>query len=270
MVPKLRELNPLCVVSSATNLDENAIKSHSAVVITQPLPLTKLAELDNFCRSNSVSFFYCFSSGVSVDLFVDHGPNHTVFDFDGERPVQKLITDIIAINENESLIRYETPEGQQAISVSKGNYEISEVIGVESLNGRVIQVTRNFSDPVKTVRVPLPVAVGEKYVSGGLLTEKKLPTPYPMQSLIEKMYSPGDTFGEPPTLVSTDLINFGSELQQHVAFYAVATFTEDYKRLPYVNNSKDSEEVLQIAKNLIAEKKVDLPDFEIDEKFVKR
>ena len=38
--------------------------------------------------------------------------------------------------------------------------------------------------------------------------------------------TPGNTFAEPPTLVLTDLINFGSELQQHVALLATLTYAD--------------------------------------------
>lgn len=270
MVPKLRELNPLCSVASAKDITEALIKSHSAVVITQPMPLSRLIEFNEICRVNSISFFYCDVSGVFLDIFVDHGINHTVFDFDGERPIQKLITDVTPINESECLIRYETPEGQQAISISKGHYEVSEVQGIDGMNGSIFPVSRNYADPVKTVRAPYAFKNGNGYQGGGLLTEKKLPTPYPMQSLAEKMFSPGNTFAEPPTLVLTDLINFGAELQQHVAFYATFLFEQEFHRLPVFGSEEDIEAVFQLAKKLVAEKKVDLEDFEVDETFVKK
>lgn len=270
MLAKLRELNPLCTVASASELTEAVLKSHSAVVVTQPLPLQRLIEINEFCRANSISFFYCYVSGVSLDIFVDHGPNHAVFDFDGERPIQKLITDIVSVGNGETLIRYDTPEGQQAISISKGSYEVSEVAGINGLNGAVLSVSRNYSDPVKTVRVPYTFNSEDQYRGGGLLTEKKLPTPFPMQSLAEKMLSPGNTFAEPPTLVLTDLINFGAELQQHVAFYGVLLFEQEYKRLPTFGNEKDIDAVVDLAKKIVAEKKVDLEDFEIDEAFIRR
>ena len=61
--------------------------------------------------------------------------------------------------------------------------------------------TVSYSDPVKTVRIPLDVSGLPAYVKGGLVTEKKLPAPYPMQSLAAKIANPGDCFADPPSLV---------------------------------------------------------------------
>eukprot|EP00598_Pedospumella_elongata_P010117 CAMPEP_0184988574 /NCGR_PEP_ID=MMETSP1098-20130426/24586_1 /TAXON_ID=89044 /ORGANISM="Spumella elongata, Strain CCAP 955/1" /LENGTH=1180 /DNA_ID=CAMNT_0027513359 /DNA_START=83 /DNA_END=3625 /DNA_ORIENTATION=+ len=270
VAPKLKELNPLCIVSTAAQLDDAVILSHTAVVITQILPLDRLIQLNELCREKNISFFYAFTGGVSVDVFVDHGPKHVVNDFNGERPVQKLITDIVAVSETETLIRYETPEGQQPVALQNGYFEVTEVDGVETINGGIFAVSRDYKDPVKTVRVEYAFPASLKYQSGGLLTEKKVPTNYPMESLASKLKNPGDTFANPPTLVLTDLINFGSEVQQHVAFYAVQLFYTETGRLPAANSSEDAATVLTIAKRLIADGTIALEAFEIDEPLVTR
>ncbi len=270
IAPKLRELNPICVVTVSDLLDETQIRNHTALVVTQFLPLGELLKMNQFCRANHISFFYAFSGGVSADVFVDHGPHHVVNDFNGEKPIQKLITDITVLSDAEVLVRYDTPEGQLPLSLSSGHFEVSEVLGIHGINGAAYAVSRESSDPVKTVRMALTLAEGSKYLSGGLLTEKKLPTAYPMESLETKLKNPGNTFAEPPTLVLTDLINFGSEVQQHVAFYAVLTFASDRQRLPRPNDQVDAEAVLTLAKGLLADSSVALEDFELDEKFVLR
>lgn len=270
VAPRLKELNPLCTVNTADVLDESVILHHTAVVITQMLPLPLLLRFNEICRSNGISFFYAFTGGVSVDLFVDHGDKHVVTDFNGERPMQKLVTEVVALSETETLVRYETPEGQQPVSLSSGYFEITEVVGVEGVNG-VFAVSRDYKDPVKTVRIPYAFPAAHKYLFGGLLTEKKLPTAYPMQSLAEKLKSPGDTFSDPPTTVLTDLINFGSELQQHVAFYAVLTFfTEQGHKLPAANSAEDAAAVVEVAKRLLSEGAIALESFELDEALVTR
>lgn len=270
VAPKLKELNPLCVVTTAAVLDDAVVLSHTAVVITQILPLDRLILLNELCREKNISFFYAFTGGVSVDVFVDHGPKHVVNDFNGERPVQKLITDIVGISETETLIRYETPEGQQPVALQNGYFEVTEVDGVETINGGIFAVSRDYKDPVKTVRVEYAFPASLKYQSGGLLTEKKVPTDYPMESLASKLKNPGDTFANPPTLVLTDLINFGSEVQQHVAFYAVQLFYTETGRLPSANSLEDAGTVLSIAKRLIADGTIALEAFEIDEPLVTR
>lgn len=270
VAPKLKELNPLCMVTTAGVLDEALVLSHSAVVITQVLPLAQLLHLNELCRQNGISFFYTFTGGISVDVFVDHGPKHVVNDFNGERPIQKLITDISPLSESETLIRYETPEGQQPVALSSGYFEVTEVVGAETMNNGVYAVSRDYKDPVKTVRVPYAFPAALKYVSGGLLTEKKVPTAYPMESLAFKLKNPGDTYGCPPTLVLTDLINFGSEVQQHVAFYAVMAFFTEHGRLPAANSPEDAITVVSIAKRLVVDGSIALESFDLDEALVTR
>jgi hypothetical protein len=267
VLPRLQELNPLCSLHVAPDLTDEIVHSVSAVVITQPLPLCRLIELDELCRATGKSFFLAISGGVSVSVFVDHGPNHIVFDADGERPVQKLITGVASLNDMECLVHYETPEGQPAIAINNGHFEISEVLGVNALNGQVCEVSRNYHDPVKTVRIRYAMRDCDMYQGGGILTEKKLPNCRPMQSLAEKFLHPGTPFADPPSLVSTDLLRFGAEQQQHVAFFATLEYFSLHGHFPY---PQDLDQVLQIANSIISEKRVDIEDFELDENFIKK
>jgi hypothetical protein len=268
IAPRLQELNPLCTVSAAPELTDSLITMHSVLVITVAMPLQELMRLNQYCRENNVAFFFSISGGVHMSVFSDLGPNHVVNDFDGERPVQKLITDI-TLTPGEGIIRYETPEGQMPVALSTGFFEITEVKGVEGINGVSYSISHPYSDPVKTVRIPIS-ATG-KYFSGGLLTEKKLPTPYPMESLAFKIKSPGNTFAEPPSLVLTDLINFGSELQQHVALIAALTYADQTGgRFPRPNNFEDAMDVVKCAKALISSGEIVIDDFVLDEAFTMR
>ncbi len=270
VLPKLKELNPLCAVHAAASLEDSMLVAHSAVVITQPLDLSLLVSINEKCRANRVSFFYAFTGGVATDIFVDHGPDHMVHDFDGERPMQKLITNISKLNADECLVRYETPEGQLPVSITKGFFEISEIEGIAGLNEQLFQVKTGDRDPVKSIRIPFSLPAGEEYAAGGILTEKKVPTKYPMKSLQSKLTQPGNAFAVPPTLVLTDLLNFGSETQQHIAHYATLSFLSTHSALPRANNPNDALEVVGLAKKLLDEKAVDLDDFELDEALVKR
>eukprot|EP00981_Chlorochromonas_danica_P010908 scaffold3532_cov182-Ochromonas_danica.AAC.11 len=272
VLPKLKELNPLCSLHIASSLQEGLASDHhpTAVVITQPLDLNQLIAINEECRQRHISFFYAFTGGVTTDIFVDHGPDHHVHDFDGERPMQKIITNISQISTEEILIRYETPEGQLPVSITKGNFEISEVIGIEGVNEKTFHVKVGEKDPVKTIRIPYVLQGDEEYLGGGILTEKKIPTKYHMESLAEKIKHPGNTFAEPPSLVLTDLLHFGSEVQLHVAHIATLTFFSTHKHLPRANLTKDADEVVEIAKRLLSDKVIDLEDFELDVDLVKR
>jgi hypothetical protein len=258
MVPRLKELNSLCDVQFSTTLSDELIKAHSALVITCAMPTTELLRLNQLCRLYGVSFFFSFTGGVSTSVFVDHGPNHTVCDADGERPQQKLITNIARCSESEVMIWYDHPSGQLPVAVNSGTFELSEIMGVSELNGKIFKVTHASDDPVKTVRIPFELDTSAAYISGGLMTEKKLPVNHPMSSLQEKIRNPGDTFADPPSLVLTDLLNFGAETQQHIALWATMKFLEQRGSLPTPNSDEDANAVVSYAEGLLRDKEIDV------------
>ena len=255
--PRLQELNPICEVTVATALSDDLILAHSAVVITQMLPLAELQRIDELCAAHKVSFLFNYISGVSSSLFVNHGPHHVVVDPDGERPMQKLIVDITPLGEEQCLVRYDTPEGQIPVSIDGGDFEITEVTGVDGINGATYAVTREWRDPVKTIRVPLAAAKLAPYVTGGLLTEKKTARKHPMQAFSAKLKDPGFP-GD--GMVSTDLLGF-SEQQQHIAFVAIATFFSETGRLP---SGSDADAVLATAKKCLSEGIIAMEGTEVD------
>lgn len=269
-ITKLQELNPICEMSVVDSLSNDVLKSCSALVIAHPMALSELVTLNQSCRELGISFFYGYSSGVYGSIFVDHGDNHYIVDKDGERPIQKLIVDVKSCSDNlkECLIRYEAPEGQQALSITEGTFDISEVAGIEGLNG-VFPVRQVFSDPVKTVRVPYEIKEYESYVSGGILLEKKTPVPFPMKSFATKIRAPGSPFDDPPSMVSTDLINF-SENHHHVGFVAVHQFLEKYSRMPKLYDIEDAAELVRVATELLSSKEIDIPDYELNEEYIKK
>jgi ubiquitin-activating enzyme E1 len=98
VLPRLHELNPLCKLKLADQLTEAVIRSHKVLIITEPRPLTDLIALNELCRSINVAFYYAFVGGMCMSVFVDLGLKHTIFDPNGEKPVQKLITDIVSLH----------------------------------------------------------------------------------------------------------------------------------------------------------------------------
>jgi ubiquitin-activating enzyme E1 len=260
--PRLKELNPICEIKVADTLTDELITSHSAVVITQFKSLDELTRINELCRSNGVSFLYTFTGGVSSTIFVDHGPNHSVHDPDGERPLQKLIVDVTPLEE-ECLVRYETPEGQIPVGIDGGNYEVTEVEGVDGINDQLYPVTHSWKDPVKTIRVPKNIQGLPKYVTGGLLTQKKLPKAHPMESFANKVRNPGFP-GD--GLVMTDLLGF-TELQQHAAFVAVSKFAAANNRLPALYSDEDAAAVLSAAKDFLADAGLEI---DLDEAIITR
>jgi len=271
VAPRARELNPMCNLRTAPALTDEVIAAHSAVVITQMMPLNELVRINEFCRANGISFFFAYTGGVSASLFTDHGDNHFVIDPNGERPVQKLVIDMKSLGNGETILRYDHPAGQNPVTLSTGNYEISELIGANDLNDKVFACSHPGSDPAMTLRIPVDIdTLSTPYVSGGLIVEKKLPTKYPMQSLAVKIKEPGNPFADPPSMVLTDLINFGSETQQHVAWVGLLKFFSKFNRLPEPNNVAEAAAVVDLAKDALASSEIVLEEFELDTAFVNR
>lgn len=96
-----------------------------------------------------------------------------------------------------------------------------------------------------------------------------------MESLSFKLKNPGDPYSFPPTLVLTDLINFGSEIQQHIAFYATLIYYSESNnlnnfKLPRTNNIDDAKNVLVIAKRLVSDGSINVDGIDLDEKLILR
>ena len=266
--PKLRELNPMCDVKVDTQINEDVIKAHSALVVTDSSVMkSQLVQMDAMCRSVGRSFLYNYTSGVNSSIFVDHGDKHVVNDSDGEKPMTKLILNITPTeNANEFLIRYDTPEGQVPTTIDEGHYKLSDIMGCDALNGRVVPVSHPYKDPVKTIRATIDgIASLDGYVAGGLLTEEKIPKAYPMASLDSKIKNPGSPFTN--DMVMSDLLNF-SEQQIHVGTIAVLSFAEkNGGRYP---SPAEVGAVIDEAKRLISSKEIDLEEFEVNEDVVKK
>jgi ubiquitin-activating enzyme E1 len=271
VAPRLRELNPMCSVVVAASLSEEVISMHSALVIADnAMPRAELERLNLICRSRNISFFYNFTGGLSTSIFVDHGDNHVVTDKDGERPMQKILTGITRVQggDNEVLLRYDTPEGQKLDTIDSGHFELSGVQGLSELNGTILEMSHPHGDPVKTCRAKLAgraAAVDvSAYAGGGVLTEKKMPAPFGMSPLADKIKSPGNPFmGD---LVLTDLLNFGSELQQHAALVGLWAFAAaNDGRLPRLHDTEDAAAVVEAAKAELSSGALAMDDFELDE-----
>lgn len=95
-----------------------------------------------------------------------------------------------------------------------------------------------------------------------------------MESLSFKLKNPGDPYSFPPTLVLTDLINFGSEIQQHIAFYATLIYYSENDslnfKLPRANNIEDAKNVLKIAKRLVSDGSINVDGIDLDENLILR
>jgi ubiquitin-activating enzyme E1 len=276
VVPKLRELNPFCEVKEISqDLTEAVIKGYSVLVICSPLPLSELTRWNEFCRACTpkVSFIVVKTGGVYGSVFVDHGNSHIVHDANGENPMVRLVVDIE--KGEDALCRLAVPDGQAPGSFEPGAFvEFTNVIGMDGImtaeaetktGERVVArevKPSHKGDPVNTIRIG-DTRNFSAYSSGGIVTEKKVGTLASFKSLAEAMKNPGTPFVD---MTGTDMVNFGMELQVHVAQHAVFAFQEKSGKLPVTD---DIDAVVEHAKKLLSEKASEV-DIDLDEDVVKQ
>jgi len=197
--------------------------------------------------------------GMFGSMFVDHGDSHVITDADGERPIVRIVTSISNDAEG-GIVRYVVPDGEVAKNLDEGCVvEFEDVEGMYSTDddsfaavGTSINkkeggwaTSRKEGDPVNTIRIG-DTSKLSPYVSGGTLTVKKVPFEVKFRSLASCVTHPGE-------LPMTDMINFGSEYQQHVALQAMLDFQMAHGgRLPKPNDAAEAAEVVALAEAFIA------------------
>jgi len=270
-VPKLQELSKECKVASVSELTEEVVGNHTVMVVTSAMPKDQLIRWNEFCRNRTVetpdesgapvrkpapiSFLYCFTGGAFGSIFVDHGDVHTIHDDNGEQPMVRIVTSIS--NEEHGLVRFAIPDGQQTQSLPEncvidftdveGMYATSDEVyrthGVSINTSKAWHTYSKPGDPVNTLRIG-DTRGFSPYVGGGTFTEKKVSRTTSFKSLASCITHPGE-------LPMTDMINFGSEYQQHVGLQAVLDFQLEEGRLPTPNSAEDKAKVLDHARRFV-------------------
>lgn len=272
LVPKIQELNPFCSVKTAVDLTAEVIQQHSVLLICESMPLHDLLKWNEYCRTllpKPVAFVYVRTGGVFGNVFVDFGPSHVLVDANGQAPMVRLVESID--RGPEALVRLSIPDGQAPGSLPEGCYvEFSDVHGCDGIDAHqelspcgekvtAWKISSKNGDPVNSIRIgdtsSLPT-----YISGGLVTEKKVGVPYPFKSLAETLKDPGMPFD---SMVGTDMINFGSELQTHVLLYAALSLEAEHGRTV---GEADVTAVVTKAKELMSSKATDV-EADIDDGF---
>jgi len=239
------------------------VKAHDFVVFTKG-SLEDLCKWDQFCRGNGIAFLSCFTGGAVGSVFVDHGDTFVINDPDGQNPMVKII-ESIEDKGDYALVRYITPDGQAPGSLDDGGFvEIDEVNGFEkdgeeSLNTMgPVETSHPNGDPVNTLRLKL--AGRSAWVSGGTITEKKMPKEVHFRSLFDCIKTPKGVFmagDEPGGFVMFDMMFQNQEGQMHIALQGVYAFEKAAGRMPTANSAEDMAKVLELAKAYQTETKME-------------
>jgi len=273
LVPRFKELNPFCDIKAIDAISPEVVSAHSAVLVCERMPLADMLKWDDYCRRATpkpISFIYVQTGGVFGSVFVDHGPTHIVQDSNGQAPMVRLVESIET--GSEALVRLSVPDGQAPGSLPEGCYiEFSDVKGCDGIMthqeetpcGDMVtawKISSKPGDPVNTVRIG-DTSSFPAHISGGLVTEKKVGTPVKFKSLAEVLKDPGMPFDN---MVGTDMINFGSELQIHLALHAALELEAERGGEPLKGEESDKAALIAKAKELLSSEKSDL-QVEVDE-----
>lgn len=271
LVPRFKELNPFCDIRSVDTITEELVRQHAVMIVCERMALPDLIKWDDYCRRAApkpIAFIFVHTGGVFGSVFVDFGESHIVTDPTGEAPLVRLVNSIEI--GSEALVRITVPDGQAPGSLPEGSYvEFSDITGCDGIMthqepspcGDLVtgwKVITKPSDPVNTIRIGDTTGLSP-YISGGLITEKKVSRPCPFKPLSAILKDPGMPFD---SMVGTDLLNFGSELQIHLALHA-ALALESERGTPIAGEA-DVAAVVAKAKEILSSKESEL-EVEVDE-----
>ena len=233
--PRLAELNPDASVVIADAIDEELVSSMSCVVFAGLRSRDELVRWNNFCRSRSLSFVWAVACGLATSIFVDHGPEFTVRDVDGEKPSVRIVESIQG-----SLLRYAVPDGVPATSLNpNSDYAITDA---QNNVVAVVPYRSDDGDPANTIRVEDPGVRLNGENGGGILTERKRPTTFTFESLSTCLLGGQD-------FLMTDYTFTEKEKQLHAALVGVLEFEAETGRSPTPNDEADADAVVTNAKH---------------------
>mmetsp|Transcript_15178 Transcript_15178/g.52012 ORF Transcript_15178/g.52012 Transcript_15178/m.52012 type:complete len:876 (-) Transcript_15178:2061-4688(-) len=303
---RLQELNPDAVVTVVQELTEAVVGAMTCLVFAGVWKREEVVKWNAFCRSRTrvevderggetrvsapISFVWCVCAGLATTIFVDHGGAFRIADSDGERPIVRLVESIS--REQRGLVRYMVPDGVAATSPPEASaYQFSEVVGCQvehdwdaisalAIGGASLNASPPWrlahleGDPANSFRIGDTRAL-TPYVSGGLISEKKVARIASFKSLADRLQHPGFP-GDGMTL--TDYTFSNREMQMHCAFCGALEFEAQHQRPPNPNDEGDADAVLQLAKHFVcataradafAGKASEWADFEVDADFAR-
>ena len=109
------------------------IKKYNVLVISELKSLSFITQIDNFCYENDIKFIYGFCLGLVGYIFTDFGPNHIIFDDNGEEPGKYIIKSIS--QDKEGLVEIDNINGTNNLNMGDGDIvKFKEVEGMTELN----------------------------------------------------------------------------------------------------------------------------------------
>lgn len=198
---KLAELNNYVKTQLSTEpLNQELVKNHSILVLVD-YDLETQIKWNNFTHKNNIHFISCSTHGLVGQIFCDFGDDFIVTDYDGEQ-LNTSIIDSIENSNNPLVICHDS----RPHNLTTGDYvKFTDVIGMSELNDiPAIEIQYVSRTSFKLV---LDTTQFSKYISGGELTQVKLPRTLKFKSLAESIDS--------PEFIMTDFADFEKPNKLH-------------------------------------------------------
>ena len=263
-VSKLQELNKYVRVSKLdkSTLTHDDIRDWKGASVAQDSesqqvivyidhPTSQLKEVNSFCRENGVKFISSESRGLAGCIFVDDGPEHTVFDVDGEEVKSLLVTGITSDSSTPTV----TIQDNARHDLSDGDAVMfTDLPDLPALHNDTVEVSNPI---VFRVKVKSPICFilytegsdgnlipfdtsSMRYSRGGYVTQVKLPKKMKFDPLEQSLCH--------PEFLITDFAKMDAPGTLHLLFLALHEFEKLHGHLPAAHNSTHADEVLQLAK----------------------
>ena len=169
-----RELNPYVEVNVDTRdlfvkfSDQDDFEDWDLVVVTEVFKYSEMVVLNTRLRERGKGFIFTSIRGFLGFCFTDFSPNHVIFDNNGEPCKSVLVSSITRYGEvaTQEDKRHDLEEGDLV--------RFSEVVGMESLNGKTFRV-QSCPTPFTLRLEGLHTVLGihENYIRNGILTQVK-------------------------------------------------------------------------------------------------
>ena len=222
---------------------------YDVVIITEFLPKKKIIEIDELCRINNIGFIFACELGIYGFIFVYFGNEFIIHDKTGEEIKEYLISSITK-EENGKVFINSDLSGKINLT-SNDLVSFKEIEGMIELNNclpRNIKVNKDYVEIGDTSQF-------SDYISGGTIFNVKLPKKIKFESFKERLEEPfkdGEQYNDP-----LDFLNINIQEVIHIGILSLFDFYDTKNCLPEINNIKDAEDLLILAKNILEQKEKD-------------
>ena len=251
----LSQLNPYVKVSilkinsqkyTKEYIDEfcSKLNNYNIIVFTEIQPKDFLIKIDDECRKNNIKFIYAACFGLTGQVFIDFGPNHIIFDDNGEEPKSYYVKSIT--KDNQGLVLIDTIQDTERFALGDGDFvKFKNVQGMTELNdeNRVFEI---IYEDIQSFKIGDTSKFGE-YTKGGIVYQVKKPKIIKYEDYKKRSEIMCDSNSK---LYRYDFSKRGRELLLFLTYNVLQDYysSNNYK-LPELNNIKQANEILQKVKN---------------------